>query len=241
MGLFDFLKSTPSANAISGQVRKAKELYAQPDYRRMAMDKLLKWDTDESLKGLLERFTVVVQSPHWDEEEKKWLVDEIIQKGERMIPLLRNFLFEKNEVNHAIVALKKLVSDPKSYTELLVQALQKRPPGDHRSVQAKREIIAALGDLSDRSLDPILLPYIDDHSDDVQCLVIELLGDSSEEKIIKKLLNTLNNEEHSARVARMSAKVLCDKKVLIEDDIDLSDEVKEEFTIKNKQLVRIEH
>ena len=36
----------------------------------------------EALAAVLARFTVVVQSPHWDEEEKRWLVDELATRGE---------------------------------------------------------------------------------------------------------------------------------------------------------------
>lgn len=241
MGLLDFFKNGPSPDAIATQVRKAKEHYAQPDYRRMAMDKLLKWDTDESIKGLLERFTAVVQSPHWDEEEKCWLVNEIVGKGERMIPILREFLLEKNEVNHALIALKKLVPDTKKYSDLLVEALKKRPPSDHRSVQAKREIIAAISDLDDRSLDAVLVPYIEDHSDDVQCLTIELLGKSQDQDIMRKLVELLKSEVHSARVVRMSAKVVSDIKLPLGDETALSEVVKEEFALKNGHLVRLEH
>ncbi len=241
MGLLDFFKNGPSPDAIASQVRKAKEHYAQPDYRRMAMDKLLKWDTDESIKGLLERFTVVVQSPHWDEEEKCWLVDEIVQKGERMIPILREFLLEKNEVNHALIALKKLVPDTKAYSNLLIEALNKRPPSDHRSVQAKREIIAAISDLEDRAMDALLVPYIEDHSDDVQCLTIEILGKSQDQSIEHKLIELLKSDVHSARVVRMSAKVIADKKVPLGQETALSDVVKEEFALKSGYLVRLEH
>ena len=81
MGIFGFFgKSAPSEKAIANQVQKAKEQYAKPEYRRVAMDKLLEWNTKASLKGLLGRFTVVVQSPHWDEEEKRWLVEEFVKK-----------------------------------------------------------------------------------------------------------------------------------------------------------------
>ena len=72
-----FGKTVPDEKAIGKQVAKAKEPYAQPEYRRMAMEKLLEWDTQESLRGVLERFAVVVQSPHWDEDEKRWPGPEI--------------------------------------------------------------------------------------------------------------------------------------------------------------------
>lgn len=238
MGLLDFFKNSPSPDAIAGQVRKAKEAYAQPDYRRMAMDKLLKWDTDESLKGLLERLTVVVQSPHWDEEEKCWVVDEIVQKGERMIPILREFVFEKNEVNYAVGALKRLLPNTQAFSELLLEALKKRPPSDHRSVQAKRELIAAICDLDNPQFDAILAPYLHDHSDDVQCLVIERLGKSSDEAIKAHLLELLSSESHSARTLRMAAKVVAEQKIPVSETLALAEAVKEEYGIKAGLLAR---
>ncbi len=239
MGLLDFLKSNPTPDAIANQVRKAKEHYAQPDYRRMAMDKLLKWDTDESIKGLLERFTAVVQSPHWDEEEKSWLVGEIVQKGERMVPILRDFIFEKNEVNHAIIALKKLVTDTGAYSKILTQALAKRAPSDHRSVQAKREIIGAISDLNNRELDALLVPYLEDHSDDVQTMTIESLAQSQDPAVTRKLPELLSSEVHSARVLRMAAKVVCEQKIPVDPDIKLAEVVSEEYAVKNGFLVRL--
>lgn len=238
MGLLDFFKKGPSPDAIASQMRKAKEHYGQPEYRRMAMDKLLEWDTDESLKALLERWTAVVQSPHWDEEEKRWLVDEMVKKGERMIPILRDFLFEKNEVNHAIITLRRLVSDDQSYGKILIEALEKRAPNDHRSVQAKREIIAAIGDLNNKDLDTLFVPYLEDHSDDVQALVLESLSRTKDASIHEKMLKLLSSEEHSARVSRLAAKIVAEQKIPVAEG-ELSEAVREEFVIKDGFLTRL--
>lgn len=239
MGLFDFFKKSPSENAILSQVRKAKEPYAQPDYRRMAMDKLLNWDTNESLKGILERFTVVIQSPHWDEEEKRWLVEELVKKGERMVPILREFLLKKNEVNHAILALKQLIKNPKEVEKLLVEALEKRPPSDHRSIQAKRELIAALSELNENQLDNIIAPYIEDHSDDVQCEAIIALAKTQSDAIKQQIAKLLTSDIHSARVLRTAAQVILDTKTPLEDTMELTEVLQEEYAIKDNLLTKL--
>ncbi len=240
MGLLDFFKKGPNPEAIASQMRKAKEHYGQPEYRRMAMDKLLEWDTDESLKALLERWTAVVQSPHWDEEEKRWLVDEMVKRGERVIPILREFVLEKNEVNYAILTLRKLISDDQTYSKILVEALQKRSPSDHRSVQAKREIIAALSDLKTMNFEALFVPYLEDHSDDVQALAIESLAQTREPSIVNKMLALLTSEEHSARVSRLAAKIIAEHKIPVATET-LSEAVREEFTIKDGFLTRLSH
>lgn len=237
MGLFDIFKSGPSKEAILSQVTKAKEVYAQPDYRRMAMDKLLKWATPESYEGLLERFCVVVQSPHWDEEEKRWLVDEMVKIGDGVLPILKNFILKKNEVNHALLAYRKIAGDEK-YHEMLKLALNARPPSDHRSIQAKQELISALSENPKPELKNVVLPYLDDHSDDVQCASIEVLAKIDDREVNDRLLDLLKSETHSARVLRAAAMVVANKKIPVQDAV-LADEVKEDFRIDSGYLVRI--
>jgi hypothetical protein len=241
MGLFDMFRSKPSKEAVLGQVRKAKEVYAQAEYRRAAMEKLLKWGTEEALSGLLGRFSVVVQSPHWDEEEKRWLVDEMVKQGDKALPILRKFILEKNEVNHALMAYRKIINNDEAYKELLQDALNVRPPSDHRTVQGKQELIAAISEFPPESFDEILLPYMNDHSDDVQCIAIDALKKSEKEEVNLKLIELLKSEVHSARVLRTAANAVMEKKIHLGDNTKLSDPVREDFMIESGYLVKIGH
>jgi hypothetical protein len=241
MGIFDIFKSKPSSDAILGQVQKAKEIYAQPEYRRMAMEKLLKWGTDESLKGLLERFCVVVQSPHWDEDEKSWLVDEFYKLGDRAKPILREFILKKNEVNYVLLAYRKIVANDEDYKALLKEALRERPPGDHRSVQGKQEIIAVVSEFDHDSFDDLVLPYLSDHSDDVQCAAIVALAESPRDYVKKSLVELLKSEVHSARVLRSAAFVVSKQKIYVPDNLELCDVVKDDFMIQSGHLIPINH
>ena len=67
MGLLDgiFGSDKPTQKNIEKLVIRVKERYAQPEYRREAMERLLGWNTPEAIIGALARFTVVAQSPHW--------------------------------------------------------------------------------------------------------------------------------------------------------------------------------
>lgn len=241
MGLLDFFKSGPSKNAILGQVRKAKEIYAQPEYRRMAMEKLLKWGTDESIRGLLERFSVVVQSPHWDEDEKRWLMEELVKLDSKALPILKEFIMNKNEVNYALMAYRKIIKDDHQYKDLLVEALKHRPPSDHRSVMGKQEIIASLSEFEPDYYRAIILPYLFDHSDDVQCAVIDALAKSNDFEVKEELIKLLSSEEHSARVLRAVAQLISQQGIAMEPNTELADAVREDFTIKDSKLVPIHH
>jgi|HubBroStandDraft_4_1064222.scaffolds.fasta_scaffold85381_2 hypothetical protein len=240
MGWFDFLtKKGPSSDAIAKQVQKAKEPYAQPDYRRVAMDQLLKWDTDESLRGILDRFCVVVQSPHWDEEEKHWLVEEMVTRGDKVMPILQRFILERNEVNYALLAIKRIAKDQKIYRDLLILALNHRPPSDHRSVQGKQEIIAAMMELNDPSLEPLILPHLEDHSDDVQCLAISALAQSHSSEVKARLIDIIKNEDHSARVMRTAASVIAAQKFELPEGFQIAPILTEDYKVENGLLLHI--
>lgn len=237
MGWLDiFGKKGPSEDAIAKQVRKAKEAYAQPDYRRMAMDQLLKWDTPESLRGILDRFTAVVQSPHWDEDEKRWLVEELVARGDKMLPILRRFILEKNEVNHALQTYRQIVKDDKVYGQMLIEALKNRPPSDHRSVQGKQEILAAMMELNTRDFDEYIIPHLEDHSDDVKCLAIDALAMSDKPEAREKIIALLSDDTHSARVLRAAAALAAAQKFKL-GATELTEVLKEDFHIENGILV----
>jgi HEAT repeat protein len=231
-----FGNASPDEKAIAKQVTKAKEPYAQPEYRRMAMEKLLEWDTMASLRGVLERFASVVQSPHWDEEEKRWLVDELVKKGDKAVEPLRQFLFSSNAVSHAILALEKLVS-PSEATETIVQALRMHPPIDHRSIQAKMELIAGLEFRDVQALADLLVPYLKDHNDDVRCIALDVLGDKKCTPSYPAMLALLSDQTNSARVLRHAAMWVCRLGIEIDSSRPLMPEVLEDYIVKNGKLV----
>lgn len=238
MGLFDFLKNKPNKNAILSQVNKTKEIYAQNEYRRMAMEKLLSWGDDDSLRGVLERFAVVVQSPHWDEDEKKWLKEEFIKLGDKVLPLLKEWILAKNDINYVISIYRSIINNDEEYQKLLIEALTIRLPGDHQSVRGKQELIAALAEFKDPSLVSILLPYLDDHSDDVQAMVIDAMAEFASEEISEKFINMISDDSYCPRILRKVADIVSKQKIALKDN-KLAETLLEDFHVKSGYLQRL--
>jgi len=147
MAIFNFFSSKPSSSAIEKQITKIKEVYGQSELRKAAMETLLKWNTQESIDGVVQRFDVVVQSPHWDLEEKKWLVDELVSRGEFAKKAIISYLDHSNSVGYAILALRRMV-DEAELLAIFSQALEKHSPEDYRFAQAKQELIIAIDELA---------------------------------------------------------------------------------------------
>jgi len=239
MALFGLFKKKGSAQAIAKHVRKTKERYAQADYRKASMEKLLDWGTKESITGVLQRFAVVVQSPHWDEDEKRWLVDELVKRQEISKEPLKNFLYKENAVSHAIEALSK-ICDKDEFVKILMGALRQRSVEDYRSGQGKREIIAKLGEYNGEEVAQVLVPYLDDHNDDVQCITIDVLADFGTHLANDRLALMITEDFQSARVLRHAASAVSKLKIPVLSDKPLVDEVAEEFAISAGQLVKAE-
>ena len=234
LGLFG--GNEPTTKAIDKQVTKVKERFAQPDFRRAAMEKLMEWGTDEALDGLLKRFTVVVQSPHWDDEEKRWLIDQLAKLGEPGKAALCRYLAKETLLTFAIKALERLTTTEELVDEL-IKALNERPPDDYRSGEAKRDLVLALGDLDLPAVGTALLPYIKDHSDDVQCAVIDVMLEQRVLAAEKALLEVITADEDSARVQRQAAKAVSELELSIDPEKALVASVVEDFVVKDGKLV----
>lgn len=236
MGLFGFFgKDKPSEAAIAKQVTRVKEQYAKPEYRQMAMDKLLEWGDRASLKAILSRFTVVVQSPHYDEEEKRWLAKELTGRGDLAKEVLIEFLKNANEVSYAIVALEGLCSK-EELNQIIVSALTARSPEDHRSSQSKMELIAALEDRDVEGLAQLLIPYLDDHNDDVKCIAMDVVASKKVEQAYSQVALILTQDHHSARVLRHAASMAARLGILVDAEKPLAPEVAEDFVVKDGKL-----
>lgn len=238
MGIFGiFGKSEPSEKALQNQVQKAKEPYAKPEYRRAAMDKLLEWNTKKSLLGLLGRFSVVVQSPHWDEEEKRWLVEEFVKRGDAVKEVLVEFLMSANEVTYVVRCLEKLCQRDE-VQPILFEALQRRSPEDYRTHQSKMELIAALEDYTGPENADLVIPYLHDHNDDVKCMAIEVLGKKGDQKAHDAIVKLLGEDFHSGRVLRLAAQMVHHLQSDIPKEMALVSEVLEDFSVKDGKLKR---
>jgi hypothetical protein len=232
--------SKPTEKNIAKQALKVKERYAQPEYRRAAMETLLDWGTPEAMDAVLSRFTVVVQSPHWDEEEKRWLVEELAEKGAPAREALARFLKKQNNVAFAAKALKNLC-DQESYKAQLTESLLAREPEDYRSAQAKHDLIHALGEvLGDGEGSDSLRPYVDDHADDVQCAAIEAVEKVHAEGVYPRLAEMVTEDLHSARVLRAAAATIARLSIPIDPAKALEAAVLEDFVVKDGSLARKE-
>ncbi len=236
--MFGLFKDKPTPKKVEKQTRVAKERYSKPEFRREAMQRLLNWGTPESLRGVLKRFNVVVQSPNWDEEEKRWLKAQLIDMGEGVLPYLEEFLMNENNIVHVASCLREILS-PDDYAQLMQKALSSRAPDDHRSVLAKQELVALVGQLHDQQARQEVVPYVRDHADDVQTTAIDVIQAQAIESGYDALQTMITEDIHAPRVLRRAAQAISELGLPVKSDAPIAPAVLEDFKVEHSKLVRI--
>ncbi len=248
MGLLDSLFGGDKSNSksVDKLVLRVKERYAQPEYRREAMDKLLSMGTPEAYAGVLTRFTVVAQSPHWDEEEKRWLADELATRGEPARAALKAYLAKEDHIAFASKSLSKLSASKQAWLGDMLTALQSRPPDDHRTTIGKAELINQLKDGGDATVVAAVVPYFNDHADDVQLAALDCAehhldatDDDTKGAITTALKEILVDDSRSARVLRNVGGAMSRLKIAIDATKPLPGAVAEDFAVKDGVLVSL--
>src|SRR4051812_21610147 len=108
MGILSFLGLGGSA-LNEKQIEKISKLganpFAQSDVRREQMDKLIRDGSDAAIRGLLLRLTVNASQAIADEDEKRFVVDELTKMGDRAVGPILSYLRKETALTFALQAL----------------------------------------------------------------------------------------------------------------------------------------
>lgn len=249
MGLFDFFKKDGalSEKAIAKQVKTITNPFTQPDVRRESMDKLVADGSPAAITGLLRRFTATASNTVHDEQEKQWAADALVDLGDVAIEPIKEYIRTEARITYPARALLRLVSHDQGL-DFLQQVLDSYGPDDYRSDEIKLQLILLISDHLTPARLRDLLPYLEDHADDVrwavmdQVLELDRRHEITDElrKVISAALGAqVIDEEFSPRVQRRAAEVLADLEWRIPgDSTELMHLLDEDFFLDKKRYVR---
>jgi len=217
MGLLDIFSSSPEK-----KIEKTKKVmlneHHQAQVRQGAIYDLMHNEHPAAIDALVERLGVSMRDTIQNEKEQGWVHDILVDRcKEKAIEPLKGYIRENLLISKAILALRELISE-EDLIEFLCEVLSSYDPKDHRSVDARQNLVDALGDLEESPL-AVLLPYTLDHSDDVRVKVINVIrerisasrGDEGESA--KALIEALTDPFASGRTMRAAGKALVDLKL----------------------------
>lgn len=201
MGLKDFFTSSGRAKGrLARQIKTITNPYTQSADRYNAMEQLLEDASDEAYVGLLRRFTMTSTKSIEDEEEKGWVYRRLSAIGKPILPALRTFCLEHENIAWALRIVEDVANEEEEWG-LLEALLERHPPGYERDPAKKIQLLTHLADIEDGRISGILARYLDDPDETVRFFAVEALVDIGDAASVEPLVDRLcNAAEDSVRL-----------------------------------------
>ncbi len=203
MGLLDiFSKEKREERTRAGNIQRAINKYSQSGDRYKAMEALAIEGSDQAIYGLLRRFGMMYDKSIEDEQEKEWVFDTLVSKGESALPSVRRYLAAADSVSWPLRVLQKIAPDKDAEVAVIAEALARHEPGYERDPTKKIQLIRHLGLMKHKKSPELVAPYLADMDEGVRFATVEaLLVLKNEEAARDRLLELFVSEgEESLRL-----------------------------------------
>jgi hypothetical protein len=200
VGLKELFGGGTVKSKIDKHVKVITNPYTQSVDRYAAMEKLLADGSDEALVGLMKRVTVVATKSIEDEEEKGWVYRQLSGLGAKVLPALKQFCLESENVAWALRILEDVASEAQEW-EVLDAMLERHPPEYARDPKTKLQILTHVAEIDDPHVVDTLMKYLEDPDEGVRFFAVEQLVDIAEERAKAPLVARLGDpKEDSIRL-----------------------------------------
>ena len=221
------------------RLKKAvRQRYGQHEPRKEAMMRLLQMGDLEAYRAVLSRFTVNCDSPHWDEKEKTWLAQRLVERSDdsALLQALQELLMSGERLNQALGVAAQLMPEDE-YQEWVQKAFEKRL-GDHRAVDACVELIGALGSLGGDAALQAGLAAIGDRTDEVILEGLKVLENCQGDELAAALYDLAHDPLQMPRVVRRTGQVIVALELADpEARAELPSDLAEDFSVQGGRLV----
>ncbi len=202
MGFLGLFGDGMSERRIDKAAKLAANPFAQSDVRMREMQRLLNDGSPAAIRGVLKRFAANASGHIADEEEKKWLANALVDQGEDAIEPLQSFIKSEESLTYALDAYER-ITGAEAAIRFYLEVMNAYGPDDHRSGEAKLQLVHALAEHLDKpSVLEGLLPFVLDHADEVRTAVLDLIDTAADKGLMTADL--------LARLADPFAALVCD-------------------------------
>jgi HEAT repeat protein len=211
MKMFDFFKSDkPSQKQIDKLVKKLTEPGGEAAPRIEAAERLSEWGTPDSLYALLKRFTISSKVITQDVEEKRMVVEMLVEKGRGAVDPILRFLSKHHNVEWPVQALSQILPQQELIPRLVeilgkVAAASEFTPPEH-----KADLIRAMRGHVTPEIAALLRQFLSDDDDDVRIAAIEAISEAGEE-VREQLLESMIAADDRPRIRIKIAEVFADQ------------------------------
>ena len=226
-------------------IKKATNKMTQSPERWAAMDKLREEGTEEALFHLLRRFSFNYDKMVEDEQEKEWVVDVMVGKGEQGLPALRRYMKAASAVAYPLRIMGR-VANPEQSLEIIDELLAVEEPGYTRDTVKRIQIIDWLREwegAGDEEIVARVVPYLEDFDENTRFAAVEALAQHAAPAATAPLVSALVREsEESGRLKVRIAELLAEHALSLGQSKDqvapLLDDELADFRLQKDKLVR---
>lgn len=184
--------------ALTKACAKAVNKKLKPDDRRPALEQLASVSSDESSSALLGRFTFNYDTNMVaDEEEKDFVYETLLARGESLLPALRRHLKDSPTLSWGLRLLDE-ICDAETTWNVLTEVLKDYEPGYDRDPSRKIQLVTFVGEMDDPRAAGVILPYLADHDETVRFTTVEGLLKQGDESARAPLLELLVSEDEDS-------------------------------------------
>ena len=216
-GLFSKGKS------LDKTIGKATNKLAQQVDRWAALEKLKEDGSEEALFGLCKRFGITSMKGIEDEQEKEWVVDTLVAKGDAALGPLVRYMKTAEQLAFPLRVLEKIAPREK-IIEVVDELFKSEPPGYVRMPERRIDLMRWFSEWKPATDDEVisrLAPYCTDFDENSRFAAIDGLANKDPAKIAPPLVEALiRPEEESGRIKRTIIEVLEKSKAPLGDQAD---------------------
>ena len=203
--MFDFLKR---GSQIDRLTKKLTEPQGEDGPRIEAAEKLYHLGTPDALYALLKRFTISSKVITDDIEQKRMVVQMLVDKGQEAVEPILRFLSSHHNVEWPIQALSQILPREELVPKLVgalekVAASSEFTPPEHKS-----DLIRAMRGHVTPEIGAAVRPFLSDDDDDVRIAAIEALsevGEDMREPLIEAFLQAEDRPRIRIKIAEIFA------------------------------------
>jgi len=207
--VFDFFRTDkPSQKQIDKLVKRLTEPSGEDGPRIEAAERLAEWGTPESLYALLKRFTISSKVMTQDIEEKRMVVEMLVEKGNGAVDPILKFLRTHHHVEWPVQALSQILPQEELIPRL-VESLEKvAAASEFTPPEHKADLIRAMRGHVTQEIAAVLRRFLSDDDDDVRIAAIEAISEAGEpvrEALLEAFLTADDRPRIRIRIAEVFA------------------------------------
>ena len=200
MGLLDFFGGGTPAVKAQRLKAKATQKYGDAATRQKALQQLSELKHADAVPVLMNRFTFNVDPQTTDAEEKEHVFQAICDLEKDAVEPVKAFLTRSDTASSWALKILDAVLTPDEVMVIVTDELKRLGANYTRDPEKKEVLIRFLDAKQDERIGPVLVPLINDMSDDVKMAALKTLASLKYEPARETLLTLLTGDETAKRV-----------------------------------------